>query len=237
MFGLNSCWRVDFLVWFVAMNSFAHALPFLDDPCFAVGCCIPDWLSACDRKCRARERHASAFAESEDPLIAKVSSGVVQHHQDDHWFHQTAAFNQMVVEFSVSLRDAFDDNHSLRPRFFGHVVIELFLDAFLDEKFPGELERFYDQIDLVDAASVEAAVNLFANRPTDKLAAGIERFRQDRYLFDYRTNHGVAYRIGGVFKRLKLEPFDERILDWMPAARRQVVEKAPELLVGLHRSF
>jgi hypothetical protein len=23
--------------WFAAMNSFAHAFPFLDDPCFAVG--------------------------------------------------------------------------------------------------------------------------------------------------------------------------------------------------------
>jgi len=219
------------------MNSFAHALPFLDDPYFAVGCCIPDWLSACDRKCRARERRALAFAESDDPLIAKVARGVVQHHQDDSWFHQTAAFNQMVVEFSVSLRDVFDDNHSLRPRFFGHVVIELFLDAFLDQKFPGELERFYDQIELVDVACVENAVNLFANRPTNKLVAGIERFRKDRYLFDYRTDPGVAFRIGGVFKRLKLEPFDERILDWMPTARQQVIENAPALLVALKRPF
>ncbi|MDC0284100.1 hypothetical protein OAK85_01980 [Mariniblastus sp.] len=237
MFGQNLWWQVDFLGCFVAMNSFAHALPFLDDPYFAVGCCIPDWLSACDRKCRARERRASAFAESDDPLIAKVARGVVQHHQDDSWFHQTAAFNQMVVEFSVSLRDVFDDNHSLRPRFFGHVVIELFLDAFLDQKFPGELERFYDQIELVDVACVENAVNLFANRPTNKLVAGIERFRQDRYLFDYRTDPGVAFRIGGVFKRLKLEPFDERILDWMPTARQQVIENAPALLVALKRPF
>ncbi len=219
------------------MNSFAHALPFLDDPYFAVGCCIPDWLSACDRKCRARERRASAFIGSKDPLIAKVAGGVVQHHQDDLWFHQTAAFNQMVVEFSVSLRDVFDDNHSLRPRFFGHVVIELFLDALLDEKFPGELERFYNQLELIDGNCVENAVNLFANRPTDKLAAGIERFRQARYLFDYRTDRGVAFRIGGVFKRLKLEPFDERILDWMPAARQRVIEEAPALLVGLNRVF
>lgn len=237
MFGQNLWRQVDFLGCFVAMNSFAHALPFLDDPYFAVGCCIPDWLSACDRKCRARERRASAFAESDDPLIAKVARGVVQHHQDDSWFHQTAAFNQMVVEFSVSLRDVFDDNHSLRPRFFGHVVIELFLDAFLDQKFPGQLERFYDQIELVDVACVENAVNLFANRPTNKLVAGIERFRQDRYLFDYRTDPGVAFRIGGVFKRLKLEPFDERILDWMPTARQQVIENAPALLVALKRPF
>jgi hypothetical protein len=237
VFGQNLWRQVDFLGCFVAMNSFAHALPFLDDPYFAVGCCIPDWLSACDRKCRARERRASAFAESDDPLIAKVARGVVQHHQDDSWFHQTAAFNQMVVEFSVSLRDVFDDNHSLRPRFFGHVVIELFLDAFLDQKFPGELERFYDQIELVDVACVENAVNLFANRPTNKLVAGIERFRQDRYLFDYRTDPGVAFRIGGVFKRLKLEPFDERILDWMPTARQQVIENAPALLVALKRPF
>lgn len=34
--------------WFVTMDLFAHALPFLNDPYFDVGCCIPDWLSACD---------------------------------------------------------------------------------------------------------------------------------------------------------------------------------------------
>ena len=219
------------------MNSFAHALPFLDDPYFAVGCCIPDWLSACDRKCRAREARALKFSEAKDPLVAKIASGVIQHHQDDLWFHQTTAFNQLVVEFSVALRDIFGDDHSLRPRFFGHVVIELLLDAVLDEKFPGELERFYDQIEMVDEACVENAINLFANRPTTKLVAEIARFRRDRYLFDYRTDRGVAFRINGVFKRLKLDPFDERVLDWLPIARKQVFKKSPALLVGLNYSF
>jgi hypothetical protein len=197
---------------------------------------IPVLLSACDRRCRAREANALKFSKSKDLLVARIARGVIQHHQD-LWFYQTTAFNQLVAEFSVALRNIFDDDRSLRPRFFGHVVIELLLDAVLDEKFPGGLEISYDQIETVDGACVENAINLFANRPTSKLVAEIARFRRDRYLFDYRTDHGVAFRISAVFKRLKLDPFDERILDWMPTARKQVIDKSPALLVGLKFSF
>ena len=61
------------------MNCFSHALPFLDDPVLAVGTCIPDWLAACDRKCRASEKKAELFVDHEDPFVASIARGVVWH--------------------------------------------------------------------------------------------------------------------------------------------------------------
>ena len=124
------------------MNCFTHALPFLDrdDPYFVVGTCIPDWLSAIDRKCRARERSATAFINSESTEMASLAQGIVQHHQDDHWFHQTSALEELYMNFTVEIRDLLKVDDGFRPGLLGHILIEVLLDAYLHTKFPGKLE-------------------------------------------------------------------------------------------------
>jgi hypothetical protein len=212
------------------MNCFTHSLPHLDDAYFAVGCCIPDWLSAVDRKCRTREKHAVKFIDDPDPIIAMTARGVVQHHQDDDWFHRTPIFNELILEFAVELRELFGNERSMRPSFVGHVMVELFLDAYLNAQHPGKLERFYQQVAAVDGEKVQQTINLFATRPTDKLVAGIERFVRVRFLFDYATDDGVVFWINKVLTRVKLEPLGDRILEWMPQARQRVYENVSGLL-------
>ena len=92
------------------------------------------------------------------------------------------------------------------------------------------MEQFYELVANVDGQKVQSAINLFATKPTDNLADEIERFRRARYLFDYDTDEGVIYRINRVFQRIKLQPLDDRIFDWMPHARKRVYENAAELL-------
>ena len=212
------------------MNSFAHALPHLDDAYFAVGCCLPDWLSACDRKCRVRQKNATEFVDEADPVVSAVARGVVQHHRDDEWFHQTPIFNQLILNYAVELRKLYGNERTMRPGFVGHVIVELFLDAYLHANNPGKMDQFYELVSNVDGKQVQSAINLFATKPTDKLASEIERFRRARYLYDYDTDEGVVYRINRVFQRIKLQPLDDRIFDWMPQARKQVYENAAELL-------
>jgi len=212
------------------MNCFTHALPHIDDAYMAVGCCLPDWLSACDRKCRLREKNAVKFVDDSDPIVSTIAKGVVQHHQDDDWFHQTPIFNKLILEFAVELRELFGNERTMRPSLVGHIVVELFLDAYLNEKHPGEMERFYQQVATVDSERVQDAINLFATKPTDKLVAEIKRFVDVRYLFDYATDEGVIYRINKVFKRIKLEPLGDQMLDWMPQARDRVYSNVAGLL-------
>ncbi len=212
------------------MNCFAHALPFLDQPYYAVGACIPDWLSSADRKCRAREKRAVEYTNHADPVVAAVAKGVVQHHQDDHWFHQTPAFNELSMKFAVEIRDVLGNEAGFRPGLLGHIVVELILDSILHAANPGKLEYFYQQVAGVDPLKVQSAINQFATRPTDKLPWYYKRFMEERFLFDYGNDQRLVYRVNHVFKRVKLQPLDERILSWLPSCRERVTDRTAELL-------
>lgn len=214
------------------MNGFTHALPFLDNAYFSVGCCLPDWLSICDRKCRVREKHALEFVDHPDPIDSAIAKGVVQHHRDDAWFHATPTFNRLMLEFAAELRNMYGDEHSMRPRFVGHILVELLLDAYLSSQHPGQMERFYQQVAELDHVRVQTVVNYFATRPTKRLAPEIERFTKVRYWFDYSSDAGVIFRINQVLKRVRLTPLDERAIDWMPTARKRVNGCAAELLAA-----
>jgi hypothetical protein len=205
----------------------------MDDAYFAVGCCLPDWLSACDRKCRAREKNAVKFVDDSDPIVAATARGVVQHHQDDDWFHRTPIFNRLILKFAVELKELYGNERSMRPSLIAHIMVEVFLDAYLNAKFPGKLDLFYQLVGTVDGEKIQSAINLFATRPTDKLADEVRRFVEARYLFDYDTNEGARYRINRVLKAVKLDQMDDRVFDWMPSARERVYENAEELLVNL----
>lgn len=214
------------------MNCFTHALPFLDhdDPHFVVGTCIPDWLSAVDRKCRAREKNTLAFVENESANLASLARGIVQHHQDDHWFHQTPMFAELNMNFSLEIRELLKGDGGFRPGLLGHIIIEVLLDAYLHTNFPGKLEAYYSQIVHVLPEFVQTSINRFATRPTDKLVHFMKHFIEVRYLFDYVDDQRLMMRINNVLKRIKLEPVDDRITHWIPSARARVYDHASGLL-------
>ncbi|MEM9942967.1 MAG: hypothetical protein AAF939_15495 [Planctomycetota bacterium] len=211
------------------MNCFAHALPFLGDPYFVVGACLPDWLAACDRKCRVREKKARAYVETENPEFRSLARGIIQHHQDDAWFHASPVFNQLTLNFSVQLREVLFGDRTMRTGFLGHVLVELFLDGYLDRMNPGKLESMYQQIGLVDPVSIQNWINQFASKKTEKLVRYIQSFLNERYLFDYATDSGTLYRVNRVFHKIGLQEVGDEILEWMPAARQSVEDHAADI--------
>ncbi len=218
------------------MNCFAHSLPFFDQPYFAVGTCIPDWLTACDRKCRARKKKAAAWVDDSDPILAAVAAGVVQHHEDDYWFHGSAIFTRVNMELAVEYREQFGNSQSMRASLIGHIVIEMLLDAFLESQFPGSMEQMYGWIAELDAEKVQDCINRFASKPTTKLVGEIERFQSERYLFDYQNDEGVRYRMNKVLGRLKLELMPEESIAWLGEKRKQVFKLA-EILLAEHQKI
>ena len=212
------------------MNCFSHALPSLDNAHIAMGSCIPDWLGAIDRKCRVRERKATPFLNHEDPIVANIAQGIVNHHQDDHWFHSNKTFQKMNIKLSVELREQLAGARGMRTGFVGHVMIELFLDAWLHAKFPGKLEYYYEQMETIEPQQVEDAINLFASKPTQKLAPTIPKIIAERYLFDYSENETTLYRMNRVLNRIGLEMLDDSVIPWMEKARQRVYDNAKSLL-------
>ena len=214
------------------MNSFAHALPFLDRPLFAIGTSLPDWLAAADRKCRLREKRATPFTEHEDPVLAELAQGVVQHHRDDYWLHTSPAFRDYEMKLAIEIREIYGTEHGMRSGFVAHVMVEMFLDSFLQKKFSGQLERYYEIVSEANSAQIQEVINQFATRPTTKLVPSMARFVEERYIFDYLTDQGAVKRMNGVLKRIGLEPLDEKILPWAATARTRVYDRVEELLCG-----
>lgn len=212
------------------MNSFAHALPYLDDQYQSIGCFIPDILAAADRRCRARKKQAAIWMTVPEQPVAALAHGVVCHHEDDRWFHQSAMFNNLMVKLAVEFREQFERGHSMRPSLIAHIVIEMFLDQSLHLKFPGKLEQLYQHLESADFAVIENSINQFATRPTSKLKPALEFFTRERFLFDYATDEGVHYRMNRVLERVKLKPMPDQAVAWLGAVREEVEANVQPLL-------
>ncbi|MFM7115201.1 MAG: hypothetical protein ACKO0N_01070, partial [Planctomycetota bacterium] len=221
------------------MNFFAHALPWLDDPWFVAGTCLPDWMSVINRRVRLRSKKVQPRVDDSDSRTARVARGIVQHHADDEWFHETPEFAQLNLQFSVQLREDVKLDDSLRTRFVGHILIEMLLDDWLSKIYPGKLKEYYLQLErlcgreleriVIDLAglSPEATGQLPIELPVEKF---LPRFRQERFLFDYSDDPRLLYRLNQVMRRVRLPALPPAILDWLPGARRDVLDLAPRLL-------
>ncbi len=211
------------------MNYYAHALPFLDNPYFVAGVATPDWLSVVNRKCRARAKLAAPFTTHEDPRRAALAKGIVQHHEDDAWFHQSDAFGKLQFDFTRRFREALPGDTSMRPGFLGHIVVELLLDAILIERDIGGLDNYYHALDSLDSELVGEWVSEMATVPAVGLPYLIDRFREVRFLYDYLDDAKLLYRINGVLRRVKLDELPDKFEPLFAAAREEVREMTQDL--------
>ncbi|MGD9644325.1 MAG: hypothetical protein AB7U73_01345 [Pirellulales bacterium] len=212
------------------MNYLAHAWRFLDEPYFVAGTALPDWLGAVDRRVRVRSRHAEPHVADADPRVAALARGVVQHHADDGWFHASDAFVELEWRLTALVRDALPADAGFRPRFLGHVLVELLLDAALAADEPGLLDRYYAGLASIDAQLVEATVNRMATRPTARLARLVPLFLRERFLFDYADDAKLCWRLNQVLARVGLAKLPDEFAGAIGAARPLVYERRAELL-------
>lgn len=212
------------------MNYFAHGRAFTGEPYFLAGTATPDWLSVIDRKMRARSKLAEPFIHDRDPRIAQLARGIQRHHADDAWFHQTAAFSELSLAFTVQIRDLLPPDDGFRPSFLGHILVELLLDATLVEDDPPRLDAYYAALASLDAEVVQAGVNAMATKTTDRLTLLLPRFLRERFLYDYLQDAKLLTRLGHVMQRIGLPPLPAQLAELFPAMRRAVRMRQGELL-------
>src|SRR5262245_49050407 len=144
------------------MNYLAHGWRFADQPYFLAGTAAPDWMSVIDRRNRLRGKAAQQFVNDADPQLAAVARGIVQHHFDDAWFHQTASFSELSLAFAVEVRDRLPGDEGFRPSFLGHILVELLLDSTLVEEDPRRLDDYYAALRQLDPAKTEQCIGRLA---------------------------------------------------------------------------
>jgi hypothetical protein len=212
------------------MNYLAHGYRFTNEPYFLAGTAAPDWLSVIDRKMRLRAKRAAESVEDDDGRIAALARGIVQHHRDDEWFHQTAAFSQLSLEFAVEMRDRLPADDGFRPSFLGHILVELLLDATLAEDDPARLDNYYAALTRVDPATIQNHINRLATRATDKLELLVPRFCEERFLYDYLDDRRLWVRLNHVMRRVGLPPLPDELPGLFPALRARVRALRDQLL-------
>ncbi len=212
------------------MNYFAHGYAFVDDPWFMAGTAVPDWLNVSDRGVRVRARQTEPWLDDAEPRVAALARGIARHHADDGWFHGTAVFAELSWRFTARLRDVLGPDEGMRPSFLGHILVEILLDATLIARDPERLERYYTALETIDPAVVQQAVNRMAARPAVRLAGMIPLFARERFLWDYADDAKLCFRLNQVMRRVRLPALPERLIEFLPEARREVTARGEELL-------
>ncbi|MCR9292533.1 MAG: hypothetical protein NXI32_07430 [bacterium] len=212
------------------MNYLAHAYRFLDDPYFTAGTAFPDWMSVLDRKNRARRQYAEPVTGDADPQIASFARGCVQHHHDDHWFHQNEDFVRLSTDFSLEVRQLLDTGLGHQAGFLGHISVELLLDAILMERIPSLLDAYYELLAGLNLDQLEMAANKICRKPVQNLPILVRRFLTERFLADYGDDGLLLYRLNGVMRRVRLPQLPAETAGWLATARPRVREVADGLL-------
>jgi len=205
------------------MNYLAHGYRFLDRPLFVAGTALPDWLSASDRKARLRR-------SAVEGVDGDLAAGVRRHMDDDAWFHSTEAFQRSEAELTEMVRFAHQDEPRQRAWFFGHILVEMLLDAWLMEEDPTRLDEYYAVLSAADLAQVRKESAPWLSQPAQRLEWFMDVFLESRFLEGYRTDEGLLHRLNGVARRVGLPSLSPRTLTLLPEARSLVYARAPALL-------
>lgn len=212
------------------MNYLAHAHRFLDRPAFALGTLVPDFMNMVDRRARARRRQAAKLVACADAFVGEIAAGVVQHHDDDDRFHNAPMFMQLQEQLSQQLRTTCPDPRGLRSWFVAHIGIEMLLDRSIMEEQPVLLDRLYQVFAEVDRYEFRQAVESITGRELPKFEPMYSFFLNERFLYDYKTDAGLFYRINRILARVGLDPFQPEQIAWVPKAHRLVAAAREQLL-------
>ncbi|SFI38137.1 hypothetical protein [Planctomicrobium piriforme] len=212
------------------MNYFAHAIRFLDRPWFVAGLAVPDWLNVVDRRCRVRRRTVIAALPELTGEDLDVAYGILQHLDDDQWFHSTPGFFEVSNQLSRAFRANLGPDEAWHCGFLGHIVLELLIDATLIADDADLLQRYYEGFGEVDADRVGRVVTALATQPPVTLPLLIPRFVDERFLADYVDNDLLLKRLNQVMRRVNLAPLPPSFKEALEQARGVVRQRMPDLL-------
>lgn len=218
------------------LNYLSHAYVVLQAkpndelPYEVAGTSLPDWLGVVDRKVRVRSHAAQPWLEHQDPVYRSLARGVIRHHTDDGWFHNSPAFLKLSLEFAQQIRAQWGDSTGMRSGFLGHILVEILLDSQLASDDPTLLDRYYDIVEQADARRIETWVNQTSKHTSDRIAGLIPRFISEGFLRDYSDDEKLLVRLNQVMRRVRLPELPAGVLGMFEGARERVREARDALL-------
>lgn len=203
-----------------------------------IGSMLPDFWRMAHR--RVRPRHGVDPPSDASPELTALLEGVQHHLRADDWFHKHPVFIEGEKRLAQRFRKA--EIAAEKIGLFAHIGWELCLDGALLRKVGveetlGELRRGLDEARAELSATAELHASHAGSRVPDgfhdRLESLLERVAWSDWVPGYTNGEGVARRLGGVRRRVRLAPFTSDDLERLGRVFDESLEEA-ELAV---RSF
>lgn len=219
------------------MNFLLHrhlALAHLGDPAAGVGAMLPDLWRMVDRGLRPRPGVAATAADP--PSVRGLLAGVEHHLAGDAWFHHTEVFTAGLAATTARLRR--EPFTARKVVLMAHVAWELCLDGALLRRhdldpFLAALRRDLAALAAPDLATAAARHGRRPDEPAPDLDNLLADLAHGQWIAGYRHGHGLTARLGGVRRRVGLEPLGEPDRERLAAALDDRLHAADAALPAL----
>ena len=191
------------------MNFVAHF--FLDrdndSPHFAIGAATPDLLSIYNPEFRIKPGHIQDIDPSTlEPGAQELLKGIERHFEADRIFHSSPFFTYETGEISRELTHRFPNGGVPRKYFIAHVLLELVLDKVLISDYPDLLNKYYAQFQkAAPFEDTQRFTEIICKRPLPNYAHFLQKFLENKYLFQYRHWDHINYVLGRILRRVSIE--------------------------------
>lgn len=192
------------------LSHYYHEHP-CDDPYFAAGLMLPDILSNYSHRAGAVVKlHPWRMAEPQTAELSALTAGVKQHYAVDGAFHPSDFFEENTHFIRGLMADFPFSCFGRREYAVAHILLEIILDRAILRHSEEVCHLLYDLLHRVEESHVEA---LLAQNGHNGQARGaaihFDRFRIQRFIYDYTDDHRLVELLGHINRRLGNPPLSD----------------------------
>lgn len=181
-----------------------------EDSHLILGSVLPDLIRNArnDWKIRPEKNAQSYIIPSHENSILE---GWRRHLEVDRHFHNSDFFNAHTALIKKAIVPALK-NSVVRPSFFAHIALELFLDSLLLTKSHIQTNSFYDHLRNSDRIALNRFLEINKIDDTAYFFKFFDRFIKSKYLDSYREIDHIVYALNRICMRLWDKPLNENEL-------------------------
>ncbi len=193
------------------LSHYRHELP-CEDPYFAAGLMLPDILSNYSHRAKkAIKLHPWRLAEPDSEAGRRLAKGVRQHYAVDEAFHPSDFFVQNTHFIRGLMADYPFDCFPRRAYAIEHILLEIILDRTILRSDPDICDQLYDLLDTVEEAEIAGLLEVNGHNGHSKGAAShFDRFRMQRFIYDYTIDYRLVELVGQINRRLGNPPLTDK---------------------------
>ena len=181
-----------------------------EDPHLILGTVLPDLIRNARNNWRIHpEKNAQSFIiPSHESSILK---GWRRHLEVDRHFHNSEFFYDHTAQIKKTIVPTLK-NSVVRPSFFAHIALELFLDSLLLTNSHIQTNIFYAHLRHSDRMAINRFLEVNQIDDTPYFFKFFDRFIESKYLDSYREIDHIVYALNRICMRLWENPLNENEL-------------------------